>query len=148
MMDLKYKINGADKIIESLSKLSSKVQKSTVRKAARRAMKPVLEAAKENAKRIDDPKTKNSIRRNLAIVENAKAGRRIGGVVMRVGVRGGAKKVKDTGLAGGDTFYWRFVEFGTKNARAQPFLRPAFNGNQETVIEIFVSEVEKDIGSK
>lgn len=45
---------------------------------------------------------------------------------MRVGVMGGARFNPQAGGPGGNTSgYWRFVEFGTSEMQAQPFLRPA-----------------------
>lgn len=36
---------------------------------------------------------------------------------------------------GGKAFYWRFIEFGTKDQPAHPFLRPAFEENKKAAIE-------------
>jgi hypothetical protein len=71
--------------------------------------------------------------------------KRINGIMMRVGVRGGAKRYKDTkenrgrqrvgrkyatggdkSNPGGDTWYWRFVEFGVP-AHAIREKRPMLN---------------------
>lgn len=81
---------------------------------------------------MDDAGTDEAIWKNIAVANNARAGRKEGGIVMSVGVRGGAKsyannaenrrkgragKTNATGGSkanpGGDTWYWRFLEFGT-----------------------------------
>lgn len=129
MAEFQYKLDGVDKVIDELSKLSKKLQRKTAVNAARRAMVPIRDAAKANARKLDDPKTKNKIYRNIAIQQRSRMGRRIGGVVMSVGVRGCGRK-GGTG-AGWDTFYWRFLEFGTARTRAKPFLRPAFGESQQ-----------------
>jgi HK97 gp10 family phage protein len=76
---------------------------------------------------------------------------------MRVGVKGGAKqyannaKNRRDGKAGkqyetgGNVFYWRFLEFGTQNMPAQPFMRPALAENVSKVTVTFVSELDKAI---
>lgn len=140
MAEAQFKLTGADGIIDNMAALTTKLQKTTARRAARRAMVPIRNAARVNAQRIDDPKTKNKIYSNIAIQERSRTGRQIGGVAFSVGVRGGGRK-GGTG-AGGDTYYWRFKEFGTKNAAATPILRPAFNeSNQQQAISILISEL-------
>ena len=39
---------------------------------------------------------------------------------------------------GGDAFYGRFVEFGTKHARAYPFMRPAADESKEDAVAAVV----------
>ena len=34
-----------------------------------------------------------------------------------------------------DSYYWRFVEFGTSKMAAQPFMRPAFETTKEKAVE-------------
>ena len=50
---------------------------------------------------------------------------------------------------GGDTFYFRFLEFGTSKAPATPFLRPALNNNMEAVqssfVDDFSAQLDKEI---
>lgn len=106
-----------------------------MRRALRRGANVIRDAARNNAKRFDDPETTEQIWKN---VTTQGGGRRLekqmGGPVMRVGVLGGAKQKKGGGTyavggskanPGGDTWYWRLLEFGTSEMPAQPFLRPA-----------------------
>jgi len=44
---------------------------------------------------------------------------------------------------GGDTFYWRFLEFGTSSISPRPFMRPALAENTSEATNIFVNEYEK-----
>lgn len=82
-------------------------------------MNIVRDAAKANAKAIDDPATKEKVFRNLITQESSKQSKREGGVVMRVGVRGGSgsnQHSKDaSGNPGGDTRHWRYIELGTEH---------------------------------
>ena len=48
-----------------------------------------------------------------------------------VGVRIG-KSARKKGV---DAFYWKFVEFGTSNMAARPFLRPAFEAKKLEAVE-------------
>ena len=65
---------------------------------------------------------------------------------MRAGVMGGVpararREELRKGLPGGDTFYWRFVEFGTKYVAARPFMRPAFDQNTQTATDATAVEL-------
>lgn len=48
-----------------------------------------------------------------------------------------------------DSFYWRFVEFGTAKDRAQPFLRPAFETKKQQAVEaavkVFAERIQAEI---
>jgi len=112
-------------------------------------MNIMRDAAKANAKAIDDPATKEKVFRNIITQESSKQSKREGGVVMRVGVRGGAganQHSKDaTGNPGGDTRHWRYIEFGTEHNPAAPFMRPAFSSNVQAVTDRFVAVLNTEI---
>ena len=91
MAELTIKIEGAEQIIDRLSTLPSKLQKKAAKVAARRAMAIVRDEARRNAKHLDDKDSPNAIWKNIRVQEATRSGRRIGGVVMRVGVAGGAR---------------------------------------------------------
>ena len=91
MAELTIKIEGAEQIIDRLSTLPSKLQKKAAKVAARRAMAIVRDEARRNAKKLDDKDSPNAIWKNIRVQEATRSGRRIGGVVMRVGVAGGAR---------------------------------------------------------
>ena len=44
---------------------------------------------------------------------------------------------------GGDTFYWRFIEFGTQKIGARPIMRPALTDNVTTATTEFVTHFSK-----
>lgn len=81
--------------------------------------------------------------------------------MFRVGVLGGARNYEaygefKTGKSasanpGGDTFYWRFVEFGTERTAAKPFLRPAMEASIAPATEVFIQtywkEIDKAVGA-
>lgn len=160
----KFEIQGADELMRKLREIAPRLQKRELRAAARKSMNIVRDAARAKARQIDDPGTAESIAKNIVTQENARRSRAVGGVVMRVGVRGGAKQYANTrdnarkGRAGksyatggskknpgGDTWYWRLVEFGRNGARAQPFMRPAMNENTEAVTQRFTTELSAGI---
>jgi len=44
-----------------------------------------------------------------------------------------------------DSFYWKFVEFGTVRMAAQPFMRPAFEAKKEEAVDALGAELDKRI---
>lgn len=141
-------VQGLEQASQKLKALGNKRKaKSIARKTARKAMNIVRDAARENAKRIDDPATRAKIQKNIML----KAGKPRGNVdvLMRVGVRGGASSnqhsVDISGLSGGDTRHWRFIELGTKWHRPVPFMRPAFYNNLEAVGNTFCAEFSAEV---
>lgn len=146
-----FNIQGLNGVVDKMRTLGPRLQKKGLRKAARAAMNIVRDAAKANAKAIDDPATKEKVFRNLITQESSKQSRREGGVVMRVGVRGGSgsnQPSKDaSGNPGGDTRHWRYIELGTEHNPAVPFMRPAFSSNVQAVTDRFVAVLNTEINA-
>lgn len=149
MADIEFNLTGADEVLQRLQSLAVRTQKRSVKRAARKAMGIVRNAARNNAKRIDDPVSADKIWKNIVLQESGKAGKRVGGVVMKVGVKGGASFNANSGsrdgLSGGDTRHWRFIELGTANNQATPFMRPALRENIQQVTDVFMSELNNEI---
>lgn len=147
--EVSFKITGLDAALKKMREFPPKIQKKGVRASARKAMNIVRDAARAGARKIDDPATAEIIAKNIVTRESPKQSRRVGGIVMRVGVMGGASSnqfSKDaSGNPGGDTRHWRFVEFGTEGVAARPFMRPALESNIGAVTDRFVAELNKEI---
>lgn len=159
-------IEGLDGVINRMRQLSNpRKQKNAATRAARKAMAVVRKEAVANAKRLDDKETGERIWKNIAIKPSKTKN---GFVLMRVGVRGGARSYAATrenvrsgrvgqqyatagssSNPGGDTFHFRFLEFGTSKVPATPFLRPALNNNMEAVqssfVDDFSAQLDKEI---
>ena len=146
---MRFDIQGLNGVVNKMRTLGPRLRKKGLRKAARAAMSIVRDAAKANAKAIDDPATREKVFRNIITQEATKQSRREGGVVMRVGVRGGASSNQHStdasGNPGGDTRHWRYIEFGTEHIGGQPFMRPAFSNNVSAVTERFVTTLNTEI---
>lgn len=102
-------VTGVREIDRKLRKLEAKAQRKVIRQAMDRALKPVLEQVK-----ADVPVLTGATRQNIKI----RAGKSRRGVVRRE-IRVGDKQM-------GEGFGAAFVEFGTKDAPARPFMAPAF----------------------
>lgn len=102
----------------------TKVAKSALRAAAK---KTIFEQALNNVRQLNDPNTAEDISKNLMLRFNSKSFRRTGNMSFSIGVRGGAKSREENAAnPGGDTYYWRFLEFGTKNIdRLEPITKAA-----------------------
>lgn len=149
-MSLDWTVQGLDDFDLRMLNLKVSLQKKIIRKAARRAMIPVRDDARIAAKALDDAETPNAIWKNIAIVPQKNPDPNTVG--MMVGVRGGAqsksgkKELGSTaGRPGGDTWYWRLVEFGTSHSAAFPFMRQSFRKNLSNVESQFADEVSTGI---
>lgn len=152
------RIQGAEQAIKRLEALGGKEGKNAARRSLRKGANVVLKAARERAARLDDPQTAESIARNLVVRGGgSRRERRAGGVMLRVGVRGGARNMEKygefkgdgKGNPGGDTWYWRLLEFGTEKMAARPFMRPALQNNTQAATDAFANalgvEIDKEL---
>lgn len=141
------KLEGLDEIQKKLRLLPERIGRNAMRRALRKGANVVRDGVRENAKRVDDPETREQIAKNVAVYGGgAKRERQVGGVMMRVGVRGGARPTSgDNGTPGGNTTHWRFVELGTSTARAQPFMRPAAAEKASPAFQAIASDMDKQI---
>ena len=151
-MAVELNIQGMDQLKRKLDQLSNpKKAKQIARKAARQAMNLVRDAARTNAKAIDDPETREKIHKNI-VTQGGKS-RNSNEVVIRVGVKGGASfsNPNPPSLSGGDTRHWRWVELGSSNNRAVPFMRPALSTNLDQItskfVQVFDDEINKALGT-
>lgn len=155
---LQFNFPDIDKLEAKILGLSAKVEKRVIRRATLAGIRVLRDQVKANASSLDDPLTQTSIAKNVGVQYSPKQSRKEKGAVYRVGIRGGARdtggkrRVKAKGLPGGDTFYWRFLEFGTAKMPAKPFMRPAFTqkGNEaisaaiNEALRLFAEEAAKD----
>lgn len=150
-MDISVNVQGLDEIDRKLKLLPQRIGQNAMRRALRKGANVIRDAARANARRIDDPETREAIYKNIAVAGGGRRREReAGGVMMRVGVRGGARPTRgDNGAPGGNTTHWRFVEFGTSQAQAQPFMRPAMGSTAirvfNAVAEAATKELDKEL---
>jgi HK97 gp10 family phage protein len=151
---MKGELKGLPELRRKLRLLPEELRLRGFRSGMRTAAKVVEAAAKLNAKtEASDPETGNDIARNITTKFSQKAYKNQGRIMFRVGVQGAAikppnsagKSANTTGNPGGDTWYWRFIEFGTSRQRARPFMRPALENNAEIVAEVAQTEIAKAI---
>jgi len=150
-------LSGVDELQVKLKGLSNDLKYKGGRFALRKAANIVRAAAMENASRVDDPKTSNEIAKNIVVRWSSRTFSATGDLAFRVGVLGGARqdsraykaigieKGNGKGNPGGDTYYWRFLEFGTEHSAAKPFMRKAISDNAQKATNEFIRQYDKSI---
>ena len=161
---LEFKLTGLEPALAKMRGLTPALRAKGARTAMRKAAGPVRDAAIANAQRINDPLTSEEIAKNIVVRFSSRMLKRTGDIMMRVGVLGGAKQYGQTrenvrkqrvgktyatggskANPGGDTFYWRFKEFGTSRMQATPFMRPALVNNIDNATSIATAELNRQI---
>lgn len=136
-----FKLEGLDSALSKLRSVSQEVAKRGARSAGTRAMRIVRDDARRRAEQFDDPETASNIAKNIVTRYSARASKREGGIVIQVGVQGGARPRKGSD----DEGHWRLIEFGTSKMAARPFMRPALSDNVQAVSDKFIKELEPKI---
>ena len=145
-MALNTSVEGLAELDKALSELGAELGYKTLRTAGRRAMKPVLDAARAGAN-----EDTGELKQSIAITVKKGRGARgkggdtaadisVGATRRSISVRNedGTRSRKELSMinikAGAQ-------EYGTKNQQAQPFLRPALDNNANTVLNSLKTEL-------
>ena len=172
-MEFKLDEEQVNAIIRKIKSLEDRFAKNATRRALRKAAAPIREEAKRKAMAFDNELTREAIYKNLAVFSGSRRReRQEGGTMVRLGVRGGSmSKTKESkkkrakrkaagkatlkdlgeiegkgkGNPGGDTFYWRFLEFGTSKMPAKPFLRASLEAKKDEAKKEIVSSLEREL---
>lgn len=166
MPDPKPGLDGLDELVAKFGAIRYDVKFKGGRYALRKAATIVANAAKQAAKNIDDPSTAEKIYKNVVTRFGTRRFKTTGDLLFRVGILGGARPsnpkrrrrkgaptLEDLGEIagkgkenpGGDTFYWRHVEFGGEKHAATPFMRPALENNAQKATSEFIAQYKKSI---
>ena len=146
MFDVQHSIKGIEAITKSMEAVGHEISYKGGRSALRKAANLISNAVKANARRLDDPETSEQIEENVAVRWSSKKFKRTGDLMFRVGILGGARPSGNSkGAPGGDTWYWRMLEFGTRKMSASPFMRPALERNTHAATVEFVQQAKKAI---
>ena len=169
---VEFKLVGVEQLIATLNDVTYETKRKGGRAALRRAAVVVRDSAAANAKRLDDSATAEDISKNVVVRWSGRHFRRTGDPAFRVGVLGGAranitdqarkkterrrKRLGQTSLGdlgeiagagkgnpGGDTWYWRLLEFGTEKIEAQAPMRKAMEDNIDRATSTFIDEYQK-----
>lgn len=167
---LDFTLTGASEVTAKLREVQKDVRLKGGRFALRKAANLVRDAAKASADAIDRPETEQHIAANVVVRFSPRDFRRNGNLVFRVGILGGARSQSKSarssarrrrrqgtasleslgevagagkGNPGGDTFYWRFQEFGTEDIAGKHFMENALRLNVNNAQNTFVRQYGK-----
>lgn len=147
--NLEFSLIGIDSLVGKLESISYDMKRKGGRSALRKAAQLIRDKAREGADRYDDPETKSKISENIVERWNGYLFKRTGDLGFRIGVMGkaGVRKSKDdfSGLPGGDTRHWFYLEFGTSEMAAKPFMRTALSQNIQAATDAFIVNYETGI---
>jgi len=148
MFDAQWELKGFDRVIAKMQNLPVGIRGKAGRSALGRAARLITNAAKDNAKRVDDAETGRTIAANITQRFRSKFFKQTGDLMISVGVattKGPIPKGNPDEGPKGNTPHWHLIERGTEKARAQPFLLPALVQNIDPVQTKFAVELEKQI---
>lgn len=141
-----FKIEDYSKIIKKFEELSEKVQKTHAFGAARRGAQVIANNIQKSALRVDSSLTPEQISKNVGVQRASKISKKEKAAAYRIGIYGGAKdNPKNEGNPGGNTFHWRFLEFGTEHMEAKPFFRDAFESSGPEAAKAIGDSLKKRI---
>lgn len=164
MVDISAEFKGVDEALNRLRTLAPALQDKGAKFAMSKGADLIRSKAIMNAKVIDSPDSEEQIWKNIVVRFSPRVFRRTGNVMFRVGVMGGAanyantkdnvrsgkagksyKTAGDKTNPGGDTWYWRFVEFGSAKTKARPFMRPALLDQPEITLSVIQKSLNEYI---
>ena len=127
-----FNVSGFDVLEAQLLELGAELALKTLAAAARKAFKPVLDAAIGRV-----PVKSGALRDSIKItVKKPKEGDAVVVVGLKIGK---AAEYKTGELA--PARRWHFIELGTSKYAAHPFLRPALDGQAPEVLDSLKTEI-------
>jgi HK97 gp10 family phage protein len=127
-------IEGLEETLANLRELPQRIGRATLKKALTKAAQPVAVAARSYA-----PRESGDLARSIAVTSQLTRRHRRGAKQNEVEVY--------IGPTSGDGVlnYASFVEFGTIDTPAQPYLRPAWDRVEPLVVKIFAETLGPEI---
>ena len=125
MVEVNGEIKGLKELAKNSDKLSKSFARTTLRTALRNAARPVRNKARANV-----PVDSGDLKRSIAV--NAKVDR-------------AGEGYADVGYRKDKAFYGGFVELGTSQQPARPFLRPALEESEGDIEQAFIGALNKTI---
>lgn len=140
------KVEGIKELMEQMAELGDVLtQQKTLRSVAKKAFKPVLDAAKAKV-----PVDTGVLRDSIILTSPTKQNKNAQHAVAVVGLTVRRTKTKD--IRKDASWRWHFVERGTRSMPARPFMRPALDGNAQLVVDnlrtLLKAEIDRAIRKK
>lgn len=128
-----FRVEGLSDLVKSLTKLPDAVRDKAVNDGTLEGAKVIQRAAITNA-----PKKTGKLSRNIVVRKNRKTryDSEHSVVIRKIGKAVNSK----------NAYYGIFVEYGTSKMPAQPFMRPAFEGNKEIAVSVLAGHIRETVG--
>src|SRR5690554_2046193 len=143
-----YTMEGLPELLGKLDTVTDDMKHKGGRFALRRAAQVIRDQAKQNASKIDDPRSAEDIEANIVERWNGRLFRRTGRLGFRIGVQGGSGGNKPasafSGLPGAGTGDGSHQEFGRQNAAPHPLLNPASDPPGQRPVKPLIKRYAKD----
>ncbi len=147
------KIDGLDGLLRSLREAPRAIQGRAVQAGMRKGGNVIRDDARRRAPKATGFMASQIVTRRANSKNRQRAGVGQGGEYFTVGVKTGRRRkyantkrnrrrsrVGKVYEESGWAYYWRFVEFGTKNMRASPFLTPAGETKGPEAAQVIINE--------
>jgi HK97 gp10 family phage protein len=150
-------VSGLRQLEAALKELPKATARNVLKRTLVKAGEPIAQRARENApvrtrqlqqSIVVSPRIKNKVgNAEYAAAMRAGLGKAIATQAMRDARRGARASFAEmyVGPTAREGWYGHFVEFGTRNMAARPFMRPAWDSEQQTVLEIIKVELRNEI---
>lgn len=141
-MDFSLDFSGLADIARDLEALSRAENNKVLRDATRAGAEVMRDAVVERA-----PERTGKLKKNVVVLTSVQS---VGGNYLGVHIRGRNLRTgnSDNSMKASDprnAFYWRFVELGTINMPAHPFIRPAFDTTEELAAQVAIQRMNQAI---
>lgn len=117
---LDFDLSGIDQAVRAVRNIGQAVTDEKIAPEAMQALEPVAETARQLA-----PVRSGELRDNIVVSD-----------MLRDAPQRGRGGVVYVGVLAGKALHAGFVEFGTVNMQAEPFLAPAFEQHRDLIIDI------------
>ena len=143
MIDVNLDFSGLQDIARDLQTLSKAENNKVLRDSTRAGAEVLRQEVIDRA-----PEQTGKLKKNVVVV--TQKSRRRGEISSGVHIRGVNPQTgnSDNTMKASNrrnAFYWRFVELGTSNMPAHPFVRPAFDARQEEATRAVIARMNKAI---
>ena len=147
------KVDGLAQLQKALLQLPIGLRGKPLNSAVLAGARVIQAKAKDNARQI---RRTGTLEKNIVVARSRK-GTRLGRSEYAVLVKrvknayANTRKNRRLNRVGkkyytyGDAFYWRFIEFGTKNMERRPLLRNAFEAEKQRALEVIKERFAKAI---
>lgn len=134
-----------------LAELPAATQRNVLKKATRKALEPTFQEIRNSAP-VRQGKLRDSVRLEVGLDDpgyraRARASFKSKGHARGVKrTKGGGNILASIKVGGAGAFHAPFVEFGTVKMAAHPFVRPAVDSNQASIIESLKQTMTVEVG--